>query len=137
MRRPNTRTVTTAVVALTLPITMLVGSLAGAYYKSNNPDNVDITQGLAYLRQTMIIAVITFVVLTVITLIGIVKMYRTDGNFSNAKLPLALLVSIAVLIGGFGLTNAYTNRVQDQYLIDNGRPTLKQFFDKIEEQKNN
>lgn len=96
MRRPNTRTATTTLVALILPITLLVGAIGSAYYKTTNPDNVDITQGLAYLGQTMTISIITFALLAVLVIIGIVRMYRTDGNLSNAKLPLILLVATIV-----------------------------------------
>lgn len=131
MKRPNTRTVTTALVALILPITLVVGALAAAYYKSTNPDKVDITQGLAYLSQIMTISILTFVVLSILVIVGIAKMYRTDGNFSRAKLPLQLLVTTVVLLAAYALTSAYTSKVQDQYLIDNGRPTLQQFFDKM------
>ena len=131
MKRPNTRTVTTALVALILPITLVVGALAAAYYKSTNPDKVDITQGLAYLSQIMTISILTFVVLSILVIVGIAKMYRTDGNFSRAKLPLLLLVTTVVLLAAYALTSAYTSKVQDQYLIDNGRPTLQQFFDKM------
>ena len=131
MKRPNTRTVTTALVALILPITLLVGALSTAYYKSTNPDKIDITQGLAYLGQTMTIVIVTFVILALLVIVGIAKMYRTDGNLSNAKLPLMLLIAIIVLLGGYMLTISYTSKVQDQYLIDNGKPTLQQFFDKM------
>lgn len=131
MKRPNIRTATTSLVALILPITLLAGAITAACYKSTNPDNVDITQGLAYLGQTMTISIITFAVLVILAVIGIVKMYRTDGNMSNAKLPLTLLVAMIVLLGGYALVSSYTNNVQDQYLIDHGRPTLQQFFDKI------
>lgn len=136
MNRPNLRTITTALVALLVPTTMLVSASVAAYFKSNNPDNVDITQGLAYLQQSMIAAIITFTILVAIIVTLIVKMYKNDGNFSNAKLPLTMLIATSILLGGFGLVNAYTNKVQDQYLIDNGRPTLNQFFDKVEENKN-
>lgn len=131
MKRPNTRTATTSLVALILPITLLVGAIASACYKSTNPDNVDITQGLAYLGQTMTISIITFVILVILVVIGVAKMYRADGNMSNAKLPLTLLVAMVVLLGGYALVSSYTSNVQDQYLIDHGRPTLQQFFDKI------
>lgn len=133
MKRPNTRTATTALVALILPITLLVGAIASAYYKSTNPDNVDVTQGLAYLGQTMTISFVTFAVLIILAIIGIVKMYRADGSMCNAKLPLALLVTIVVLLGSYALVGSYTSKVQDQYLIDHGRPTLQQFFDKVKE----
>ncbi len=130
MNRPNLRTRTTALSALIVPITLLVSTVTGAYYKSSNPQNIDITQGLAYLQQTMTAAVITFSLIALFIVIGIVKMYRRDRNFSDAKLPLVLFSATIVLLIATGITNAYTNSVQDQYLRDQGRPTLQEFFDK-------
>lgn len=135
MNRPNLRTLTTSLVALTLPVTLLASAITTAYFKNVNPDNVDITQGLAYLQQSLTAAVITFLVFVIASVLGIIAMYRRDHNFSNAKFPLVLLVSIGVLSVGALLVNNYTNQVQDQYLIDNGRPTTQQFFDALEKQK--
>lgn len=135
MTRPSTRTVTIALVTLLLPVTLLVGSIGAAYYKASNPDNVDITQDLAYLSQTMVISITTFVVLAVASVVGMYKLYRADGNMSSAKLPLTLLVATVVLIGAYALVGSYIGKVQDQYLIDHGRPTLQQFFDKLDKEK--
>ena len=137
MNRPNLRTLTTSLVTLMMPVTLLVSMTTTAYYKSTNPDNVDITQGLAYLQQSMTAAIITFVLFVVAIIAGIVVMYRRDRNFSNAKLPLVLLVSTCAVLAAAGLLNGYVSQVQDQYLIDNGRPTMQQFFDKLEEQDKN
>ena len=103
--------------------------------KSTNPDNIDITTSLAYLRQTMTVAIMTFVVVTAVVAGLVIAMYRRDRNFSEAKLPLVLLISTIAVMGALLLTNAYTNSVQDQYLKDHGRPTLDQFFDALEKQK--
>lgn len=119
-----------------LPTTMLAGQITAAIYKKNNPDAVDITQGLAYLGQTMTIA-LAIAGLMIAGCIGlIVMLYRQDKNFSEARLPLVLLVVNFVLVLGIALTNNYVNQVQDQYLIDHGKPTLQQFFDAMEKQKN-
>ncbi len=135
MRRPSLKTVTISLIALILPVTLLISGVTTAYFKSVNPDNVDITQSLAYLRQSLFAAVLTFVVIAGVVIYGIVKMYRRDRSFVEAKLPLVLLAVVFVLMGGAAIANAYTNKVQDQYLIDNGRPTLQQYFDKLEERK--
>lgn len=134
-RRPSLRTLAISLTCLLLPLTMLASAVAAAIYKSANPDNIDITTSLAYLRQTMIVAIVVFALL-VATIVGlIVKMYRRDRNFAQAKLPLVLLVSTVGIIAILLVVNAYTNSVQEQYLRDHGRPTLDQFFETLEQQK--
>ena len=135
MSRPNLRTSTTALVALAVPVTLLVGLVTAAIFKSVNPDNVDVTQGLAYLEYTMIAIGLTFALFLLASVIGIVQMYRQDRNFSNAKFPLTMLVAICLIMVGVLGANAYTSKVQDDYLIKNGRPTLDQFFNALEDQK--
>lgn len=134
-RRPSLRTLAITLTCLLLPLTMLAGVVAAAILKSANPDNIDITTSLAYLRQTMIASIIVFG-LAVATIVGlIVKMYRRDHNFTQAKLPLVLLVSTVGVIALLLVVNAYTNSVREQYLRDHGRPTLDQFFETLEQQK--
>lgn len=135
MTRPSLRTIATALTALTLPIVMIVTTIAGAYYKTTNPADVDITQGLAYLRETMTIGVAVFVVCIVVIIGLIVAMYRRDHNFAQAKLPMALLATMVIIMGVVILTSNYTNEVQDQYLRDHNRPTTQEFFDRLEQQK--
>ena len=135
-QRPNLRTLSVSIIALTLPLTLLASTLTGAYLKVNNPDNVDITQGLAYLQQTLVAAIIVFS-LCVAAVVGlIVLLYRQDRNFANAKLPLVLLIGVPVVVAGVLIGNAFTNQVQDNYLIDNNRPTQSQFFEELKKQEN-
>lgn len=131
MRRPNLRTCTTAWVALMVPTTIVVATATAAYFKGTNPDNVDITQGLAYLEQTIIAGVITIGIFIAVSAWAIVRMYRRDHDFSNAKLPLVLLIATIVLMFGASVINSYTNQVQNKYLTDHGRPTLQQFFEQM------
>lgn len=137
MQRPNLRTLTTSLVALMIPITIVVSVLTALYFKSTNPDNVDVSQDLAYLQQTIVAGIITFVLFTVAVVTGIVLMYRRDRNFSNAKLPLVLLLIVCTLMAGIIVVSSYTSKVTDQYLIDHGKPTLQQFFDALDKQKTN
>jgi len=134
MKRPSLRTITISLLALALPTTLLASSVVAVYFKSTNPSNVDITQGLAYLQQSLLAAILTFGLFAIASVVGIIMMYRRDHNFVEAKLPLVLLCTIIVLMGGVSLANAYSNKVQDQYLIDHGRPTLQQFFDELNKQ---
>lgn len=136
MSRPNLRTITVTIVALTLPITLLISTATTAYFKSTNPDKVDVTQGLAYLQQSLTASAITLGLLIAASITGIILMYRRDRDFSNAKLPLVLLITTCVILAGAGLLNGYVGKVQDQYLIDHGRPTMKQFFEELEKNDN-
>lgn len=134
-RRPSLRTMALTLSCLLVPLTILAGVLTSAFYATNNPDNIDITASLAYLRQTMVVSIAVFTLIAAAVVWLIVKMYRNDRNFVQAKLPLVLLAAAIGLMGVVLVVNVYTNSVKDQYLKDHGRPTLDQFFDAVEQQK--
>ena len=115
MSRPSLRTIAVTLIALALPLTLLVSQLVTAYLKSNNPDNVDITQGLAYLRPILIAGWVTFGVIMASVAGLIVAMYRRDGNFIEAKLPLILSVLLVIILGGWMAVNSYTDQVEEDY----------------------
>lgn len=114
-RRPGLRTIATVMAALAVPVTLLMAQLVGVYYRSSNPDNVDITQGLAYLRPIMVAAWLTFGVMVALVVALISKMYKRDGNFAQAKLPLSLLVVIVIVMGGWMAVNSYNDQVVNEY----------------------
>lgn len=118
-RRPSLRTIAITLVTLALPATLLVAYSVGAYLKSTNPDNVDITQGLAYLRPILISGWVTFGVIAASVCGLIVMMYRREGNFVQAKLPLTLLVILCVLLGILLVVNSYTNELHKEYRESN------------------
>ena len=89
--------------------------------------------GLLEVLHSLAIAVRHVLVAAIVGLI--VAMYRSDRNFSQAKLPLVLLIATVVVLAGVLLTDAYTDSVQDQYLRDHNRPTLDEYFDALEQQK--
>jgi len=113
---------------------MITGAATSAFYKSNNPDNVDITNSLAYLQQSLIASFGVGVLITALIIWLIIRMYKRDGNFAEAKLPLTLLIVIVVAIITLGLVSNYTSSVEDQYRIDNGQPTIDEFFNKLDQQ---
>lgn len=129
------RSTALTLTALLLPLTVLAGSITGIYFKSNNPDNVDITNGLAYLQQTMTAGIATAIIISLIIAVLIVRMYRQDKNFVQAKLPLAVFVTVLVMIGAIGGLANYNSALEDQYRSDHGQPTLKEFFDKLDASK--
>lgn len=128
------RTIAIITSVAIFPATILTALLAGLYYKSSNPNNIDITQSLAYLSQSLVPAIIIFVSILLITAILIFLVYRQDG-YKSAKLPLLLLainVSSVMLILAL---NWQINNVQDQYLIDHNRPTFQQYLENLDRQK--
>jgi putative copper export protein len=110
--------------SLVLPLTTLISGLVGAYLKSNNPNNVDITSNMAYLKQILGATLIVFVTLWVLSLllalIGLKK--DTDSAFSKLSLiilPLILIVSIAAGMATNAAGDAedtYRNTVRQEFL---------------------
>ena len=133
--RPSLRTIALSLTALLVPLSMLAANLVAALYKSNNPDSVDITNGLAYLQQSLVAGFGTAVMIAALIIWLITRMYRRDKSFAEAKLPLVLLVSIGVLVTTLALISNYTSTVEDQYRKDHGQPTLSEFFDRLDKQK--
>jgi|GEM_PF-3364705 len=132
--RPSLRTIALSLTTLLVPLSMITGAATSAFYKSNNPDNVDITNSLAYLQQSLIASFGVGVLITALIIWLIIRMYKRDGNFTEAKLPLTLLIVIVVAIITLGLVSNYTSSVEDQYRIDNGQPTIDEFFNKLDQQ---
>ena len=128
------RTAAIVTSVATFPVTVLTALLVGLYFKSTNPSNIDITQSLAYLSQSLVPAIVVLVVLLMITAVLTFLVYRQDG-YKNAKLPLALLAINVVSIALILVVNWQINRVQDQYLIDHNRPSFQQYLDSLDKQK--
>lgn len=134
--RPRPRTIAVTLSTLLLPLSILAGAVAGAYYKSTNPNNIDITTSLAYLQQTLFIGIGVGILIGLSVVGLIVHMYKKDRGFVQAKLPLTLLVAVGLIVGLISLSSSFISRAEDQYRIDHGQPTLQQFFDKLESDKN-
>ncbi|HMS92281.1 MAG TPA: hypothetical protein PJ993_02440 [Candidatus Saccharibacteria bacterium] len=116
---------------LVFPVTILTSLLISLYFKSTNPDNIDITQSLAYLSQSLVPAIIVMMMLLIIIMILCVLIYRQEGPAST-KLPLALLIINIISIALIAIVNWQIGRVQDQYLKDQGRPTIQQYLDSLD-----
>ena len=122
--RLSLRNVTIILAALWLPLSMLIGNLVTAFYKSTNPNDVDITAGLAYLRQSLFAGFGAAGLIAVIIIGLVVLMYRRSGNFKEAKLPLAVFAIVGVVTLSALVVNGYINAVEDQYRRDH--PTVKE-----------
>lgn len=81
---------------LFLPLNLLVGQSLALYLKSSNPDNVDVTQGLAYLRPILLTSLTLLVVTWLFSLTTGLKGLKSDDP-STARMGLGLLAVITVL----------------------------------------
>lgn len=113
------------------PVTILTSLLISLYFKSTNPDNIDITQSLAYLSQSLVPAIVIMTLLLISSLILSIVEYKQEGS-AKAKLPLALLTINIISIALIAIVNWQIGRVQDQYLKDQGRPTIQQYLDSLD-----
>lgn len=66
--------------ALALPAAMLTGALIGAILKGTNPDNVDISAGLAYLSPILIPSTAVLLTMLLASLALIVKIYSRSQS---------------------------------------------------------
>ncbi len=107
------------------PTAALAGGLVAWNLKSGNPDNVDITAGLAYLRPILVTGFILFGVLFIVSLISGVLALRRDQDRSLGKLSLVLLATILVFSGAAAFANAKTDNAIDQYRTQKDQ----EFFD--------
>lgn len=102
---------------LVLPLTILLSGLVAYYLKSNNPDNIDITAALAYLRPTLISAIICFAFFWLIGLLAGLIGLKKDKSNEYSKIGLTLLVLVTVVSGLAGVTIKKTSDAESAYRI--------------------
>jgi fumarate reductase subunit C len=97
------------------PAAACIGGVVTWYLKTNNPDNVDITAGLAYLRPILVTSFAVFVVFFIISLItGVISIKKEPESFLG-KFALVLLSVIIVLSAGAVVLNAKTDDAEKSY----------------------
>lgn len=115
--------------ALALPLTVLSGTLVSWYLKGNNPDHVDITAGLAYLRPILVTSFTVFIVLALLSLlfalIGLKK--QEDRGLIRLALALALAVIVTSSLAGFAQTRI--SAIEDSYRERRVETLLKNISD--------
>ncbi len=94
-----------ALATLPLPIAWIGGQLVAGILKGSNPDNVDVTQGLAYLRPILITAGVLFAIVWVLALVVALGRRRRGDTLPVKLLALHTVVAVALL-----LSNAYADR---------------------------
>ncbi len=86
-----------------MPAMFTAGQVTGQLYKHYNPSAVDVSNGLAYLRQILFVAFFVGVTTWLLTLIFFVRAYRgPDKDLAKiglviGTLPLMVFVIIAVI----------------------------------------
>ena len=113
------------------PTAAFIGGLVAWNLKSSNPDNVDITAGLAYLRPILVTGITIFVILFLTSLVCGVVSLKKDTDRSLGKLALILLASIAIISTGAAIANAKTDDAITEYKTQKEA----QFFDALKKQE--
>ncbi|HHU08844.1 MAG TPA: hypothetical protein GXZ60_02330 [Intrasporangiaceae bacterium] len=87
---------TSVLAALSLFAVTTVGQVVELVLKSTNPDDVDVTQGLAYLRPLLLTAFVLLAVAVPATVAAIVRLGRIEGRAAT-RLPWTLFAVQVVL----------------------------------------
>lgn len=90
---------------LPLPVGWTVGSLVAWWLKSTNPDDIDVTQGLAYLRPILLSGFGALALTAVVALVVALRARRTGNGLPLNLLLVHAAVTIVVLVAN-GLGNA-------------------------------
>lgn len=101
--------------SLALPLALLSGTVVAWYLKGNNPDHVDITAGLAYLRPILVTGFTFFIVLGLLSLLFALIGLKKQEN--RGLIRLALVLALAVIVTS-SLTAALQTRIssiEDSY----------------------
>jgi len=86
--------------------TIAIGKLLELILKSVNPDGVDVTNGLAYLRPLLITSWSIGVVLFVLTIVLIVLLRRREGPAAARPAIIVFVVQIVLVVVTLGLEAA-------------------------------
>jgi hypothetical protein len=139
----NKRTLAIFFGSTFIPASILMGSATIGIVKAMNPDNIDVTQGLAYLGYGIVPAVLTIIIWIGLTILLSTMLRKQNGNWRSAKLPLTLLITnlfLGIAILGF---RELSGIAEDNWSTANGQQTrqeksqqLDDFFDAVENDKN-
>ena len=119
------------IASLILPVTLLLSSMVAWHFKETNPNNVDITAGLAYLKQILGTTLIVFAVLWVTSLVSALIGLKKDASKELSKLGLVVLALVTILSVGSGIANNKAGDAEEAYRDQKAT----EFFQKLEENK--
>lgn len=100
---------------LALPTALLLSSLVAWYLKSTNPDNVDITAGLAYLRPILVTSFISYGLLWLVSLLSGILGLKRDTSDELSRLGLLLLILVTTVSLAGGITSRRIADAEDAY----------------------
>lgn len=127
----NTNGRTSIILAsLALPLTVLISGTIAWVLKSTNPDNVDVTAGLAYLRPILLSALITFAITMLAAFMFAIRGKRLDKSPELGTLGLLLVVVLTLLSIAAGIANKGAGDAEDAYREEKARV----FFEALEKQ---
>ena len=104
-RKSSLHTVAVVLTSLVIGLPLLVGRLVEAILDNLNPNNVDVTQGLAYLREILGSSFAALGILLLLIVVVLVVLYRRAKSFDAIKLPLIVL-AVQVVVGVVALLSA-------------------------------
>jgi len=96
--QPLLYTLAIVLSSLVIPLPIFVGKLVEVILKTANPANVDVSAGLAYLREILGWSFGVLGVLLVVIVIIFVLIYRREHTLDVLKLPLMIL-ALQIVIG--------------------------------------
>lgn len=115
--------------SLLLPLTFLISGFVAWQLKESNPNNVDITSSMAYLKQilgtTLVVGAVVWVFSLAMALMGIKK----DASSELGKLGLLALVLVTVFSIAGGMVNNAAGDAEEAYRDKKA----SEFFQKLEE----
>lgn len=88
-----------------------VGRLVELALKAINPDGVDITHGLAYLTQLLVVGAVLVIASLAIAVVVIVRLQRAEGR-DAARAPWTVLVTQTALVVGVLLLSVMIDAVE-------------------------
>lgn len=101
--------------SLALPLALLISGTITWYLKAHNPDNVDITAGLAYLRPILVSAFVTFGASMVLSLWFAVRGKRHDASPGLSYLGIVLVVVVTLMSLASGIAQKGAGDAEDAY----------------------
>jgi len=116
-RRSRLHTWAVLLSSLVIAFPMLVGATTEAILDTSNPANVDVSQGLAYLRELLGFGFGALGLLLVAIVVVYVLIYRRERTLNALALPLLILgVQIVVGVALLVMTGIVDN-AEDAYSV--------------------
>lgn len=102
--------------SLVMPLTFLLSFAVSVHLKGTNPNQVDVTAGLAYLRPILITAIVSVIGCIVLSIIFAIRSINIDKDKSLGKFALILLAGLFILfVIDTKLINKNTDIIDDAY----------------------